>query len=231
MIEYKYCFNNDNFPTLVLIHGWNTSSLYMEGFIKPFSNCFNIINFNLFKKNEKPYKITDFLLEINNVVNKLKRKDQKLVIIGHSFGGKLGYFYMKKYHADGLILLAPSLIKPRFNLIVYLKIKLYKLLKKRNRKIPKFLKGSKDYQRLTGNLKKTFLNCYDKYIKYQYKNHPKTLVVGFKKDKMVKKYQIKKIKKYLSEAKIIFFNGDHFSYLEHIKEIRLLYERYFSSSI
>ena len=66
MIKYKYYFNNEGFPLLLLIHGWNTSSLYMEGFIKPFSNAFNIININLFKNDNEVYKITDFLYQINN---------------------------------------------------------------------------------------------------------------------------------------------------------------------
>ena len=231
MIEYKYYFNNERFPLLLLIHGWNTSSLYMEGFIKPFSNAFNIININLFKNDNEVYKITDFLYQINNIVNCHQGLNKKLVIIGHSFGGKLGYFYAKKYHADGLILLAPSLIKPHFSLKVYVKIRLYKFLKKRKIKIPSFLKGSNDYKKLSENMKKTFLNCYDKYIKYRYIDHPKTIVIGFKKDKAVKKYQIRALKKFLPKAKVVFFKGNHFSYIDYIKEIRLLYDRDFSNYI
>ena len=37
MIDYKYYFNDENKDTILLIHGWNTTSLYMEGFIKAFS--------------------------------------------------------------------------------------------------------------------------------------------------------------------------------------------------
>lgn len=228
MIEYKYYFNNEKYDTLLLIHGWNTTSLYMESFIRPFSNCFNVINVDLFSNLEKEYKISDFLDEINKIVR--KHLKNKLVIIGHSFGGKLGYFYSKKYHVDNLVLIAPSLVKPRFNVVKFLKIKIYKFLKKHCFKIPKCLKGSKDYQNAQSYMKMTFLKCFNKYIKYPTLKNTPTIVIGFKKDKEVKKYQIRKIKKYLPNAKIIFYPGNHFAYLDLIKEIRIEYDKYFKNT-
>lgn len=226
MIDYKYYFNDENKDTILLIHGWNTTSLYMEGFIKAFSTSYNIINVDLFNKLNKPYKIENFLDDLNYIIR--QHSYNKLVIIGHSFGGKLAYFYSKKYHVDKLVLIAPSLVKPRKKLIKYIKVKLYKWLSKHNLKIPKFLKGSKDYVQAKGYLKQTFLLCHNKYIKFINDNAPQTLVIGFDKDQQVKKYQIRKIKKYIPSSIIKFYPGNHFAYLDYIKEIRIDFDEYLS---
>ena len=226
MIDYKYYFLDENKDTIVLIHGWNTTSLYMEGFINAFSSSYNVINVDLFNNLNKPYTIDNFIDDLNYIIRQYAYN--KLVLIGHSFGGKLSYFYSKKYHADKLILIAPSLIKPRRKITKYIKIKLYKWLSKHNFKIPKCLKGSKDYVKAKGYLKQTFLLCHNKYIKYVNVDPPKTLVIGFTKDQQIKKYQIRKIKKYIPNSIVKFYSGNHFAYLDYIKEIRIDFDEYLS---
>ena len=83
MIDYKYYFNDENKDTILLIHGWNTTSLYMEGFIKAFSTSYNIINVDLFNKLNKPYKIENFfrsvLWKILIVMQKILTKTPKVI--------------------------------------------------------------------------------------------------------------------------------------------------------
>ena len=229
MITYQVYKNENNRKSLLLIHGWNTSELYMEMFIKPFKNEYNIVNLNLFKNIDKAYSLDDYIEEIHQIVE--ENLNGELFIIGHSFGGKIAYFYSQKYLVSGLVLIAPSLIKPRTNLITKFKIKLYKFFKRRNLKIPKTLLGSNDYQKAKGKMKETFLKCVNVYLTKVDYNHPKTLVFGFNNDQQVKKYQIKRIKKYLPSSKIIFYHGDHFSYLDQIKEITLEINAYFNGNI
>ncbi len=225
MIKSKYYFNDVSFPTLLLIHGWNTSDLYMEVFIRPFSSRFNIISLDLFSEINKEYTIDIFIEEIHQIVE--QHVSNNLVIIGHSFGGKLAYFYSLKYPVNLLVLLAPSLIKPHFSLKRAIKVKLYKMLKKCHLPIPKFLRGSKDYQNAKGVMKKTFLNSYAYYLKEVDKNNKNVIIFGFKNDDQVRKYQIFKIKKFLPNSKIIMYNGNHFSYLDYVKEIVLFVNGYF----
>lgn len=225
MIKSKYYFNDSSFPTLLLIHGWNTSDLYMEVFIRPFSSRFNIISLDLFSDINKEYTIDSFIEEIHQIVEQYS--SDNLVIIGHSFGGKLAYFYSLKYPVELLVLLAPSLIKPHFSFKRVLKVRLYKIAKKFHLPIPKFLRGSKDYQNAKGLMKKTFLNCYGYYIKEVDQKNTNVIVFGFKKDDQVKKYQILKIKKYLPNSRIIMYKGNHFSYLDYVKEIVLIVNEYF----
>ena len=225
MIKSKYYFNDSSFPTLLLIHGWNTSDLYMEVFIRPFSSRFNIISLDLFSEMNREYTVALFIEEIHQIVEQYSSNN--LVIIGHSFGGKLAYFYSLKYPVKLLVLLAPSLIKPHFSLKRAVKVKLYKIIKKCHLPIPKCLRGSKDYQNAKGFMKKTFLNCHSYYLKKGDKKNIEAIVIGFKKDDQVKKYQILKIKRFLPDSKIIMYEGNHFSYLDYVKEIVLFVNEYF----
>lgn len=219
MIKYDYIKCNNSEKLVVLIHGWNTSSIYMESFINPLKSHFNIINIDLFNQNDEEYTIEKYVDEIHQIISKFNSKE--VVFISHSFGGKISYFYGLKHPVKALILLAPSLIKPRFNLRKFLKIKLYKLFKLIRWKVPYFLQGSRDYQNAKGAMKKTFINCHKRYINKKELLNSILLVIGFNHDQEVKPYQIKKIKKYQKTAEIIIFHGNHFSYLDYIKEICL----------
>ena len=226
MITYDSYLLDENKDTLLLIHGWNVSKEYMSSFINVYKNKFNIINIDLFKNLDKAYTIDSFIEEINQIVTKINRK--KLVIISHSFGGKLAYFYSKKYPVESCLLIAPSLIKPRFNLIKVIKIYMYKLLKKLKVKIPPCLLGSKDYRVIDGYKRKTFLNCYNTYLGRKEQTDTKFLIVGFTLDKEIKRYQIRKCHKYLVNSKCIFYPGNHFTYLDYIKEICVKFNEYLS---
>lgn len=224
MIIYDKYLLDENKDTIVLIHGWNLTKEYMNSFINVYKNNFNIINVDLFKKIDKSYEVGTFIDELHRIISSYSKKN--VVIIAHSFGGKLAYFYSEKYQVKSCLLIAPSLIKPRFSLLKILKIRLYKCLKKMNMKIPLSLRGSKDYRFLKDNMKYTFLNCFKVYLKNKSVNETKFLIVGFNKDKEVKKYQISKISKYIKNTRTIFYDGDHFSYLDYIKEICLEFNGY-----
>ncbi len=225
MIGHRYYFADSRYDTLLLIHGWNTSRLYMESFVQPFSNAFNVLLIDLFSQIDKALSVGDFIEEIHQIVEKNLTND--LVVLGHSFGGKLAYFYSEKYPVKGLILIAPSLVRPRRNPLNSFKVFLYKSFRKHSLPIPHFLSGSKDYRNASGVMKETFLLCVHEYLTKKRENHAKTLVIGFRKDEAVRKYQIKKIRKYLPKAEIRFYPGNHFSYLDYVKEIRLDFDEYF----
>lgn len=154
MIEHQYYFADSRYDTLLLIHGWNTSKLYMESFVRPFSNAFNVLLLDLFVHIDKAYAIGDFIEEIHAIVERHLTND--LVIIGHSFGGKLAYFYAEKYPVRSLVLIAPSLVRPRRSLRKAIKVFLYKAGKKLRCPIPRFLSGSPDYRNASGAMRETF---------------------------------------------------------------------------
>lgn len=225
MINYSY-FDNQCKYTILLLHGWGVDSSYMESLKDFLSSEYNTLILDLpghGKSNlDRVYTIDDYVEDIHHIVE--KEKIQKLYIIGHSFGGKIGGFYAQKYPLEGEILISPSLIKPRVSLKRLLKINLYKLIKKLHLKIPKFLQGSRDYLQTSGLKRKTFVNIVNSYLnKKELKELDVPIIlIGFSFDKEVKVYQMKKLNKNLKKSKLFIYEGNHFSYFSYFKEIRLL---------
>lgn len=226
MMYYQYFKNNDSSTTIMLLHGWGVSSSYMESLKDYLIRDYNVLLVDLPGHGksylQKPYSINDYIDELFLIIN--KENINKIYGIGHSFGGKLLGYYSLKYKLNGMILIAPSLIKPHFSFIKLMKILIYKILRRFNLKIPKHFQGSYDYKKASGLKRKTFLNVCHSYLtkKELRKIKIKSLIMGFKDDKEVKIYQLKKLDKYLLDSKLFIYPGNHFSYFDHYFDIRKL---------
>lgn len=223
---YEIHETNIEYPYIVFLHGWGQN----KAMLNPLVNCValyaNTINFDLPGFGESilphPYTINDYILYIRKILK--NEKIRPLVIVGHSFGGKIAAFYALKYPTN-LLLLAPSIVKPRYKMSTAFKIRMYKLynsLKNKNiiKKIPNYFLGSNDYQNATGNLRETFKNVVHAYLDKDIKKlKKKTIIFCGKNDKVIDKYQAKKMKKHLVNGELITINGDHFAYLKCRHEI------------
>ena len=209
----------DSYFSLVFLHGWGVDEKSLECIKKLFEtkyDCYLITLSGFDKPLSKPYTIEDYIFEINSYICKLKN----VVIIGHSFGGKIALMLKRLYPKYIVIALAPSIIKNPFSFKIFFKIRLYKILKKISLPIPNFLKGSKDYRKLSGNLKKTFLLVHHSYLnKKQLKELEKCLIIVFKQDKEVNHKKIKKLSKINSKIVLLSFEGNHFAYLDSLLDI------------
>ena len=225
MINYSY-FNKNFKYTILLLHGWGVDSSYMNSLKDFLIEEYNILILDLpghgKEKLNRVYTIEDYVEDIHLIVE--KENIEKLYILGHSFGGKIGGFYAKKYSLEGEILISPSLIKPKGSLVRFIKVFLYKLLKKLHLRIPKFLLGSRDYLLTDAIKRKTFVNVVNSYLsKKELKNIKIPIIlIGFNLDKEVKVYQMKKLNHYLNNSRLFMYEGNHFSYFNYFKEIRLL---------
>lgn len=222
---YKYFKNSNSSITIVLLHGWGVNSLYMESIKDLLIDDYSILLVDLPGHGksilQEEYTLDKYVDELFYIVTKENIKN--LYGIGHSFGGKVLSYYSLKYPLRGGILIAPSTYKPKFSFIKFIKIYLYKLLKKVHIKIPNFLLGSKDYKLTTGYKRKTFLNVCNFYLskKELIKINTPYYIIGFTNDQEVKLYQLKKIAKYLRKSKLFIYNGNHFGYFEYLKEIKI----------
>ena len=91
--------------TLVLLHGWGQNIEMMEPIAKPYKNHFNILIIDLpgFGKSSEPpfpWTIYDYVECIHKLVDELKIR--KVILIGHSFGGRLSLIYSSKYKVEKL---------------------------------------------------------------------------------------------------------------------------------
>ena len=208
--------------SLIFIHGWGGNQHSLECIKKQFETKFDcyllcLSGFGSFPL-EKSYKIENYLGEIDSFIKDYNINN--VVIIGHSFGGKLALM-LKLIHPEyEVIALAPSIVKNPFSLKIYLRIKLYKLLKRFHITIPKHLRGSRDYQNTQGYLKSTFLLVHHSYLnKNQLKKLEKCLIIGFKEDQEVKYKSLKKLPQINHKIKLIMLTGNHFAYYETILDI------------
>ena len=116
---------------IVLLHGWGQNIEMMQGLGNQFINTNRIIIVDLpgYGKSEEPkevWTVDDYVLFLKELLDKLHVDNP--IIIGHSFGGKIGLLYATKYNVKKLICLASPYKKNVKKLS--LKTKLLKAAKK-----------------------------------------------------------------------------------------------------
>ncbi len=232
-LKYKLNYQIEGEGEEVLfIPGWNDNLKHFLPIAKKIKGykfiLIDLPNQGDSKKINKRLEMQDYIDLINSCLkeNNLKPK----IIIGHSFGGKLGYLYARKYDVNKLILLAPSLIRNK-SLITYFKIYKYKLLKYlRNEldlKINLDKYGSKEYLTMQGVGKENFIVATNSYYNKDLgKLKIPTLLYYGKKDNVTPLKEAKYILRRIKNSKLVIDeDGDHFAvYQNPYKFIRTFKE-------
>ena len=230
-IYYKKYGESDK--VIFILPGWGNTRTTFNNIINFFKDSYTIyiIDYPGFGNSPIPQKdltiydyanvIRDFMQE-QNIINP--------IIIAHSFGGRLatiltGYY---KEPCDKIIMIDIAGIKPRKTFKALIKEKIYKLLKKLSRFLPKLKQenylqklikvfGSSDYQSLPITMQKTFknivnedLSCYFKYIDSE------VLLLWGKLDNVTPLKDGYKINSLVKDSGLVIFpEGNHFSYLQY----------------
>lgn len=206
-------FGNHNKKVVLFLHGWGCDSSIFYEIVKDLENFYKciLVDFPPFGQSSKPNKIltlNHYALFINEILKKESIKNYS--VICHSFGARVAL--LLKF--DGaLIITGGAGLKPKRNAKYYFKIWKYKLFKK-------FLKqekqGSKDYQKLSGKMKKTFVNIVSTFQEKDAKliKNPTLLIYG-DKDKETPIYMAKKFYKLIQNSTLKIYKGaSHFAFLE-----------------
>ena len=241
-INYRVHKNNGFTKVVLLLHGWGGSVKSFEGLEKHLiKNDYSVINLDFpgFNKSDNPkptFDLTDYVLVVKELVDYLNVKE--LFIVAHSFGGRVAIKLASQTNlVKKLILIDSAGIKPRFNLIKFLKVKRYKLLKFLNNKklIKKDLShfGSLDYKQMPENLKSVFNRIVNQDLTYCLKSiKASTLLIWGEKDKDTPLYMAKTIKKHIKDCEIIVLkNAGHYSYLDNFNEFLFITFSFFSSNM
>lgn len=207
---------------VILLHGWGCSKKTMEPIANMLKNTYTVHNLDLpgFGDNilEQSYDMEKYILWLENYINSYSLTN--IVLVGYSFGGKIAFFMKLKYPKIIVISIAPSAFKNPFNLITFLKKKLYKIGKKLNIKFLKNIKGSKDYQNAQGILRITFLNIVNTYLQNKdLKRIKGALIIGFKNDTAINIKMLRRIHRKNKTIILNEYNGNHYSYLDYLLEI------------
>ena len=221
--EYKgtrvnYSILGDGKIPIVFLHGWGGNIKSFDFICKylDFDYKALFIDFPPFGQSDQPkcdFTIFDYSQLTLNIIK--ENKLNKPILVGHSFGGRVGVILANGGFVSKLMLVNSAGLKPRRNAKYFfrvLKNKIYKKLR-----IKKQI-GSKDYLSLSVNMKKTFSNIVSTFLdKYAININVPTVIFWGKKDKETPCYMAKRFKRLIKNSELVLLkNAGHFSYLDEL---------------
>lgn len=217
-------YGNIKGKTIVLLHGWGQNIDMMKPIGDRFTKDFDIVIFDLpgFGNSSEPkefFSCYDYVELIHKALEELKV--EKPIIIGHSFGGKLGLLYASKYETEKLVCLASPFCKEIQK--VTMKARLLKALKKVPllNKLEDFAKrhmGSTDYRNASGVMRNILVGHVNLDIKEDIKKIKcPTLLIWGTNDEAVSIERAYELEKLIKDAGLVVYEGcTHYAYLERL---------------
>lgn len=137
----------------------------------------------------------------------------KPIILGHSYGGRIGIVYASKYEVDKLVLVSSAGIKEKLTKRKQFKVKLYKFFKRYNIKLNL---GSKDYKDADVVKKEMLVKTVNQDLrKYMNNINVPTLLLYGKNDMTTKVELGEIINKEIKDSTLILLDEcGHFPYLD-----------------
>ncbi len=224
-INYSY-YDNESDYSLIFLHGWGQNIEMMMSLAKPFikKNKVLLIDLPGFGLSEEPKDVWD-LYEYADMVHELvkKLKLKNVVLIGHSFGGKVSICYSLKYDTKKLVLLASPYKKAIKKEDI--KTKSLKALKKVPvlNKLEGYVKkhvGSTDYRNASEMMRKILVKHVNTDLTDDVKNIkcPTVLVWGTR-DEAVNYEDALELEKLIPNAGLVTYEGcTHYAYLERLHQ-------------
>jgi len=237
IIRYDVIIKNNNLDTVVLLHGWGMERSTFKSIVSKINNKFNIINIDFlgFGESDVPNKcigVKEYTKYIKGIIDENNINSNKLILIGHSFGGRVCIRYGSLYKYKKIFLVSAPAFKNK-SLQYYKKVIVYKLKKNilkviSRKKYYKFIKnkGSNDYKNASGIMKDIF----KKVVRYDLTSDLKKLtnnvviLSSVNDDVVCYKDQIKMYKMIDNSIFYPFYKSNHFLYItEEDKFIDILY--------
>ncbi len=228
-------YGNISGKSIVYLHGWGQNIAMMKPVADPFSEEFDIIILDLpgFGDSEEPksvWLLTDYVECIHELLVSLNIENP--IIVGHSFGGKLGLLYASKYKVNKLVLFASPYKKEIEKLS--LKTKVLKSLKHVPviNKLEGFAKkhiGSTDYKNASIIMRKIMVEHVNTDITDEVKKIKcPTLIVWGTKDEAVNVNSAYELEKLIPDAGVVIYEEcTHYAYLERLNQtINVLWNFY-----
>lgn len=225
---------------LVYIHGWGGSSKSLQplsGEVEKLLRQTKIGSQKLIielpgfgeTKLDHEFRFEDYMDYVQKRINEFAVEDENLILVGHSFGGKIltGLTSRGKFPLSKLILIDVSSLRPKFSLkrtIIYTTAKVYSPIKalmfavglggmqmNLQKAFYKYIVRARDYQKIdaTGdeNLKKTFQNVVHIYQSPEEisKITNKTLILWGENDKDTPVWMAHKLHALLPDSQLHIF--------------------------
>lgn len=242
-IEIHYKTYGNSKKSIVILPGWGNTKDTFANIINLLKDKYKIyiVDYPFFGDSPIPNRELTIYDYSELIYNFIKHNHiNNPIIIAHSFGGRISSILIGKYKlkVNKLILFDVAGIK-RFNLKLFIKKTIYKLLKKLTYLLPKCIQvnirnklllkfSSNDYLNIPSIMKKTFQNIIKEDLRKYYKNiNTETLIIWGDNDldtPLKDGIYLNKIIK--NSALIIYKNSNHFSYLDYPYLTNKILEKY-----
>ena len=170
-VKINYIMNGSG-QDVILLHGWGQNIEAFAAVHQHLASCFRVftIDFPGFGASvdpPKPWTVKDYAEMLEDFVKQLGIKNP--ILMGHSFGGRVGIVYASRNPVCKMILVDSAGIKPKRSLSYYLKVYSFKTAKYLlkfpivNRKEEVLLQklrakfGSSDYTNVSGVMQQTMV--------------------------------------------------------------------------
>ncbi|OGH15054.1 MAG: hypothetical protein A2860_04625 [Candidatus Levybacteria bacterium RIFCSPHIGHO2_01_FULL_37_33] len=230
--------------SIYILHGWTYSKSKWAPFVsllKKRGLTPILVNIpGLTEKINKPWNIEDY----NNwLYKKLKKEKEKIILIGHSNGGRIAMAFSIKYpeKVKKLILIDSAGIH-HDEFYINLKRKVFGLIAKTGKKILNIklardllyaLTGEVDYKEASGNMKKTMINMveFDKNLNLSEILAP-TVIIWGKNDGITPFSDGKTLEKLIVNSKLFVVSGArHSPQFTHPQEVAEIIKQFSNETI
>ena len=234
-INYEYIDIHSDI-TIVLLHGWGQNISMMRPIGDDLKNKYNVLMVDLpgFGNSEEPnysWDIYDYVVCLRKLIKFLKL--DKIILVGHSFGGRIALVYASKYHVYKLVCFASpycsEIKKLPLSSRIYKRIKQIKCLNWLAEIIKKYV-GSEDYKNAGGVMREILVKVVNQNIAVDIKKiKAPTLLIWGSLDTAVPINRAYEIRSMIKDSAVIVYNGaSHYAYLERINQVISVLDVFFS---
>ncbi len=204
--------------TVLILHGWGSNKEIMKSSFSKYLQDYRHIYVDLpgFGNSNihKPLKTVDYASIIKEFLKSLSVKP--LVIIGHSFGGKVAVLL----NPENLVLLSSAGIPKKKSVKTRLKIRLFKFLKPLGGAKLYRIFATKDVEGMNKTMYETLKNVVDEDFSDIFENYNgRAFLYWGDKDDATPPECGRKIAGLIKNSKFQEFDGDHFFFTKYSRDI------------
>ncbi len=215
---------------VIILHGWGSSKSLMQRYFHLQMGGFRHIYIDLPGFGNSSCNVALTTEDYAEIIRLLliELKSSKDIIIGHSFGGKVATLLKPKL----LVLISSAGIVVPKSFKVKLKIALFKFLKVLGFSSLRSKFVASDAKELSEVMYQTFKNVVDEDFSQEFKEFDsKALLLWGKDDTATPLSSAKKINSLIEDSTLEVYDGDHYFFMNHEKDISKKIQESFSDTL
>ena len=242
----RLCYNveGEGYP-VILMHGWgcnHTTLASIEATLSPHMKVYNV-DFPGFGESTEPQEVWG-VEQYTQLIEELVKAEgiENPVLLGHSFGGRVGIVYASRNAVKKLILTDAAGVKPRRTLKYYYKVYSYKLMKhlvlaiygkekgEARLDVIRGKKGSSDYKNSSPKMRAIMSRVVNEDLKHLMPSIKcPTLLIWGENDTATPLSDAKTMERLIPDAGLVSFpDCGHYSFLENAMQYQAVLRSFLS---